>query len=74
MFGKRVKANMGEYVKARTSRGEVMGVLIPFRGKKMVETSSGIEDIQSVVAVTPTQKLGDDTKHFVKAVRRRHGL
>ncbi|GAC1360281.1 MAG: hypothetical protein NVS2B12_02720 [Ktedonobacteraceae bacterium] len=74
MFGKKVKANMGEYVKAKTKGGEVDGVLVPFRGKKMIETSSGIQDIQEVTNVTPTQNLGDDTKHFVKAVRRRHGL
>ncbi len=40
MFGKRVRANMGEYVKAKS--GEVKGVLVPFRGKKMIETSDGI--------------------------------
>jgi hypothetical protein len=74
MFGKRIKAAMGNYIKAKTKRGEVTGVLVPFRGKQMVETRSGIEDIQRVVDVTPTQKLGEDTKHFVKAVRRRHGL
>ncbi len=74
MFGKRVKADMGQYVKAKTKSGEVNGVLVPFRGKKMVETSDGIQDIQEVTAVTPTQNLGDDTKHFVKAVRRRHEI
>lgn len=74
MFGKRVKADMGQYVKAKTKGGEVNGVLVPFRGKKMVETSDGIQEIQEVTDVMPTQSLGDDTKHFVKAVRRRHEI
>ncbi len=74
MFGKKVKANIGEYVKAKTSQGEVKGVLIPFRGRKMIETSAGIQDIQAITDVTPTQKLGHDTKQFVNTVRRRHGL
>ncbi len=74
MFGKRVKANMGQYVKAKTKDGEVNGVLVPFRGKKMIETSDGIQEIQEVTDVTPTQNLGNDTQHFVKAVRRRHEI
>ena len=74
MFKKKVKAKLGNYVKARTKQGEVKGVLVPFRGKKMVETRSGIQDIQEVTDVTPTQSLGDDTKHFLQAVRRRHDL
>jgi hypothetical protein len=71
---KRVKADVGNYVKAKTRQGEVKGVLIPFRGTEWVETRSGIRDIQEVTDVTPTQSLGDETMHFVKAVRRRHGL
>jgi hypothetical protein len=71
---KRVKADVGNYVKAKTKRGEVKGVLVPFRGKEMVETKSGIQDIREITDVTPTQNLGDETMHFVKAVRRRHGL
>ena len=71
---KKVKADVGNYVKAKTKRGEVGGVLVPFRGKEVVETPSGMQDIQEITDVTPTQKLGDETQHFVKAVRRRHGL
>ena len=71
---KRVKADVGNYVKAKTTQGDVKGVLVPFRGKEWVETRSGIRDIQEVTDVTPTQSLGDETMHFVKAVRRRHGL
>jgi len=71
---KRVKADVGNYVKAKTKHGEVKGVLVPFRGTEWVETRSGIRDIQEVTDVTPTQSLGDETMHFVKAVRRRHGL
>jgi hypothetical protein len=71
---KKVQADVGSYVKAETKAGEVTGVLIPFRGKEMVETRSGIEDIKQIKDVTPTQQLGDDTKHFVNAVRRRHGI
>ncbi len=74
MFKKKVKANLGNYVKARTKQGEVKGVLVRFRGKKVVETRSGMQDIQEVTDVTPTQNLGDDTLHFLKAVRRRHDL
>ncbi|HEY7417246.1 MAG TPA: hypothetical protein VH593_18830 [Ktedonobacteraceae bacterium] len=71
---KKVQAGIGSYVKAETEDGEVTGVLIPFRGKEMVETRSGIEDIKQVTGVTSTQDLGEDTQHFVKAVRRRHDL
>jgi len=71
---KRVKADVGNYVKAKTTQGDVKGVLVPFRGKEWVETRAGIRDIQEVTDVTPTQSLGDETMHFVKAVRRRHGL
>jgi len=71
---KKVQADVGSYVKAETKDGEVTGVLIPFRGKEMVETRSGIEDIKEITDVTPTQELGDDTQHFVSAVRRRHGI
>lgn len=71
---KRVKADIGNYVKAQTSQGEVKGVLVPFRGREWVETKSGIHDVKEITDVTPTQKLGDETMHFVKAVRRRHGL
>jgi len=71
---KKVQADVGSYVKAATKEGEVTGVLIPFRGKEMVETRSGIEDIKEITDVTPTQELGDDTQHFVSAVRRRHGI
>jgi hypothetical protein len=71
---KRVKADIGNYVKAKTNQGEVKGVLVPFRGKESVETRSGIRDIKEITEVTPTQNLGDETMYFVKAVRRRHGL
>jgi hypothetical protein len=71
---KKVKADVGNYVKAQTRQGEVNGVLVPFRGKEWVETKSGIRDIQEVTGVTPTQNLGDETMYFVKTVRRRHGL
>jgi hypothetical protein len=74
MFRKKRNAELGQYVEAKTKQGEVKGVLVPFRGKKMVETRSGIQDVQEVVDVTPTQNLGADTQHFVKAVRFRHGL
>ena len=71
---KKVQADVGSYVKAETKAGEVTGVLIPFRGKEMVETRLGIEDIKDIKDVTPTHELGDDTKHFVSAVCRRHGI
>lgn len=74
MFKRKVKADIGNFVKAKTRNGEVQGVLVPFRGKKMVETRSGIQDIQEVTEVSPTQTLGEDTVHFLRAVRRRHGL
>jgi hypothetical protein len=73
MFKKKIEADVGEYVKARTRRGEVNGVLVPFRGRKMLQTRLGIEDVELVTAVTPTQSLGEDTRHFLRAVRRRHG-
>ncbi|BCL80462.1 hypothetical protein ccbrp13_29270 [Ktedonobacteria bacterium brp13] len=74
MFKKKVQANLGKYVKAKTSKGEVTGVLIPFRGKQMVESPSGIHDFREITDVTPTQTLGADTLHYVRAIRRRHDL
>jgi hypothetical protein len=76
MFKRKPKKNadVGNFVKAKTKHGEVRGVLISFRGKKMVETRSGIEDFQEITDVTPTQKLGAETQHFMKAVRRRRDL
>lgn len=71
---KKVKADLGKFVQAKTRDGEIKGVLIPFRGKQMVENRSGIYDIREVTDVTPTQTLGKDTRNFLQAVRRRHAL
>ncbi|GCE20179.1 hypothetical protein [Dictyobacter kobayashii] len=74
MFKKKVKADLGKFVKAKTRDGEIKGVLVPFRGKQMVENRSGIYDIREVTDVTPTQTLGKDTRVYLQAVRRRHDL
>ncbi|GHO83096.1 hypothetical protein [Dictyobacter formicarum] len=74
MFKKKVKADLGKFVQAKTRDGEIKGVLVPFRGKQMVENRSGIYDIREVTDVTPTQTLGKDTLNFLQAVRRRHEL
>jgi hypothetical protein len=74
MFKRKIKAELGNYVEAKTKQGAVKGVLVPFRGKKVVETRSGIQDVQEVMHITPTQNLSADTQHFVKAVRFRHDL
>lgn len=74
MFKRKIKAPLGKYVKAKTKKGEVKGVLIPFRGKEMVESPSGIYDIREITDVTPTVTLGKDTLHYVRAIRRRHDL
>lgn len=74
MFKKKVKADLGKFVQAKTRNGEIKGVLVPFRGKQMVESRSGIYDIREVTDVTPTQTLGKDTRNFLQAVRRRHEL
>ncbi|GCE06162.1 hypothetical protein [Dictyobacter aurantiacus] len=72
---KKVKADLGKFVKAKTrDDGEVKGVLIPFRGKQMVENRNGIYDISEVTDVTPTQTLGEDTLNYLQAVRRRHEI
>jgi hypothetical protein len=71
---KRVKADIGNYVKAETRSGEVTGVVVPFRGKEVIQTREGMEDIKRVTDIPETQELGEDTQHFVKSVRRRFGM
>jgi hypothetical protein len=71
---KRVKADVGNYVRAETKSGEVTGVVVPFRGKEVIQTREGIEDIKRVTDIPPAQDLGDETQHFVKSVRRRYGV
>jgi hypothetical protein len=71
---KRVKADVGNYVKAETKSGEVTGVVVPFRGREVIQTREGIEDIKRVTDIPPAQDLGDETQHFVKSVRRRYGV
>ncbi|WP_151756914.1 hypothetical protein [Dictyobacter vulcani] len=74
MFKKKVKANLGKFVQAKTKDGEIKGVLVPFRGKQMVENRSGIYDINEITDVTPTNTLGKDTLSYLRAVRRRHDI
>ena len=74
MFRKKKKVQLGKYVKAKTKDGEVKGVLVPFRGKQMVESPSGIHDFREITDVMPTKMLGKETLRYVRAIRRLHGL
>ena len=62
----------GTYVTAQTPRGEVKGVLVPFRGKQALQTRNG--SIEPVMQATPVHEIGESTQVFIAAVRRRHWL